>query len=182
MSRSILPIFCIFILICLFWGCSSQQEKFQTFLSEGETYLEKGEFEKDFLLFFHRQSEVEAFIKIVEFKHTFASIPYIRVDGLMAHYCPDFMVRTKACIYIVETKADKDITDANVRQKQKATLGFIAQLNGLNPDMRNNKEWKYLLLSDAKFYMLSKNGASFEDIAKVSELSKAVVSGNLFES
>lgn len=92
------------------------------------------------------------------------------------------MVRTKACIYIVETKADKDITDANVRQKQKATLGFIAQLNGLNPDMCNNKEWKYLLLSGAKFYMLSKNGASFEDIAKVSELSKAVVNGNLFES
>lgn len=142
----------------------------------------KGEFEKDFLLFLDRQSEVEAFVKIVEFKHTFASIPYIRIDGLMAHYCPDFMVRTKACVYIVETKADKDITDGNVRQKQKATLGFIAQLNGLNLDMREHKEWKYLLLSDAKFYMLSKNGASFEDIAKVSELSKAVVSGNLFES
>jgi type III restriction enzyme len=125
---------------------------------------------------------VEAFIKIVEFKHIFASIPYIRIDGLMAHYSPDFMVRTRECIYIVETKADKDITDGNVRQKQKATLGFIAQLNGLNPDMRDHKEWKYLLLSDAKFYMLSRNGATFEDIAKVSERTKSVVSGNLFES
>lgn len=133
------------------------------------------------MLFLDRQSEVEAFIKIIEFKHIFASIPYIRIDGLMAHYSPDFMVKTKECIYIVETKADKDITDGNVRQKQKATLGFITQLNNLNPEIRDNRIWKYLLLSDAKFYMLSKNGASFEDIAKVSELSKAVVSGNLFE-
>ena len=142
----------------------------------------RGEFEKDFLVFLDTQSEVEAFVKIIEFKHIFASIPYIRIDGLMAHYCPDFMVKTKEEIYIVETKADKDITDGNVRQKQKATLGLIAQLNGISHNIRDNKEWKYMLLSDAKFYMLTKNGASFKDIARMCELNKAVVSGNLFES
>jgi type III restriction enzyme len=141
----------------------------------------KGEFEKDFLLFLNTQSAIEAFIKIVEFKHTFAVVPYIRTDGLMAHYSPDFLVRTAGKIYIVETKADKDVMDANVRQKQKATLGFIAQINALAPENRDGLEWEYLLLSDAKFYLMSKNGADFEDIAKTAHISRSLMSGNLFD-
>ncbi len=141
----------------------------------------KGEFEKDFLNFLDRQSTVEAFIKIVEFKHTFASIPYIRADGLMAHYSPDFLVRTASKVYIVETKADKDVTDINVRQKQKSTLSFVSQINNIAEENRDGREWEYLLLSDARFYTLSKNGADFEDIAKVAVLTKEMASGRLFE-
>ncbi|WP_289023798.1 tetratricopeptide repeat protein [Desulfobacter postgatei] len=39
-------IFFVLFFSCTFWGCASQQEKFQTFLSEGEVFFEKGEFEK----------------------------------------------------------------------------------------------------------------------------------------
>lgn len=140
----------------------------------------KGEFEKNFLLFLDKQSEVEAFIKILEFKHGFATLPYIRTDGLMAHYSPDFLVKTDEAIYVVETKADKDVTDANVRQKQKATLSFLHQINSVSSDERDGKVWKYLLLSDAKFYMLEKNGASFSQIASLCALHKANIEGNLF--
>jgi type III restriction enzyme len=71
--------------------------------------------------------------------------------------------------------------DANVRQKQKATLGFIAQINALAPENRDGLEWEYLLLSDAKFYLMSKNGADFEDIAKTAHISRSLMSGNLFD-
>lgn len=140
----------------------------------------KGEFEKDFLLFLDKQSGVDAFIKIIEFKHIFASVPYIRADGLMAHYSPDFLVRTAEKIYIVETKADKDIADANVKQKRKATLAFVDQINHIAPQNRDSRKWEYLLLSDARFYMLSKNGADFEDIVKVATFTKEMDSGMLF--
>lgn len=100
----------------------------------------------------------------------------------LAHYCSDFLVRTANKICIVETKADKDVMDANVRQKQKSTLSFVSQINNLLPESRDNLEWEYLLLSDARFYTLSKNGADFEDIANVCRLTAASVSGNLFDS
>jgi len=140
----------------------------------------KGEFEKDFLKFLDTQSGVEAFIKIVEFKHSFATIPYIRRDGIMAHYSPDFMVKTKDKMYIVETKADKDVTDANVRQKQKSTLSFVSQINNLSLENRDNLEWEYLILSDARFYTLSKNGADFDDIAGICKIQINMINQKLF--
>jgi len=84
----------------------------------------RGGFEKAFLEFLDSDSKVIKFIKILEFKHMFATITYFRDDGLMAHYYPDFLVETSEYIYIVETKSDKDLKDVNVKQKQKATLDY----------------------------------------------------------
>ena len=80
----------------------------------------KGGFEKAFLEFLDKDSKVLKFIKILEFKHDFATITYFREDGLMASYYPDFMVKTKKNIYLIETKSDKDLKDTNVKQKQKS--------------------------------------------------------------
>ena len=65
----------------------------------------KGGFERAFIEFVDRDTKVERFTKISEYAHNFANILYIREDGLLAHYFPDFMVKIGKAIYIVETKA-----------------------------------------------------------------------------
>ena len=51
----------------------------------------RGGFEKAFIEFLNRDGEVERFLKISENMHSFAVIYYMRVDGLMATYHPDFI-------------------------------------------------------------------------------------------
>jgi type III restriction enzyme len=55
----------------------------------------RGGFEKSFEEFLDKDSEVERFLKINETQHTFAILYYIRFDGLMATYHPDFIVGQK---------------------------------------------------------------------------------------
>ena len=45
-----------------------------------------------------------------------------------AHYSPDFIVRTKDDVYIVETKAQSAVSDETVQRKQRAALSWIDQL------------------------------------------------------
>ena len=49
-----------------------------------------GGFEKSFIESADNDSYVEAIIKINEYYHNFATINYIRDDGLLARYYPDF--------------------------------------------------------------------------------------------
>lgn len=60
-------------------------------------------------------------------------------------YEPDFIVETADCIYMVETKAAKDLTDADVLAKKKAAEEFCR--NATEYTMQNGgKPWKYHLL------------------------------------
>lgn len=79
----------------------------------------RGGFERAFSEFLDKDGGVERFLKINESQHPFASLFYLRQDGLLASYHPDFMVCTAAHIYIVETKSDDRIADANVRQNRR---------------------------------------------------------------
>lgn len=141
----------------------------------------KGGFEKAFLEFLDIDSKVLKFIKILEFKHDFATISYFRDDGLMASYYPDFMIETQKNIYLVETKSDKDLKDTNVKQKQKSTLDFVKRINNLNEDLREFKTWSYLLLGETQFYSLVKSGADIEDLANSSKMNELVFTRNLFD-
>ena len=141
----------------------------------------KGGFEKAFLEFLDSDGKVLKFIKILEFKHDFATIPYFRDDGLMASYYPDFMVETHSNIYLIETKSDKDLKDTNVKQKQKATIDYIKRINILSPELRKDKEWSYLLVGETQFYSLKKSGADIEDIANSAKLNEATYTGSLFD-
>lgn len=130
-------------------------------------------------------SKVLKFIKILEFKHDFATISYFRDDGLMASYYPDFMVETDKNIYLVETKSDKDLKDlkdVNVKQKQRATLDFVRRINSLDEELREGKTWSYLLLGETQFYSLKKSGADIEDIAKNAKMNESSLSGSLFDN
>ena len=141
----------------------------------------KGGFEKAFLEFLDKDSKVLKFIKILEFKHDFATITYFREDGLMASYYPDFMVETQKNIYLIETKSDKDLKDTNVKQKQKSTIDFIKRINNLSEELREFKTWAYLLLGETQFYSLVKSGADIEDLANSSKMNESIITGSLLD-
>lgn len=139
----------------------------------------KGGFEKAFIDFIDSDSKVKAFVKINEYYHAFASVMYVREDGLLAHYFPDFIVRIGEKIYLVETKAEKDMSSVNVRQKRMATLDWVDKINELKPDDRMNCAWSYVLLGENTFYGMSEKGATTEEILEYAKLTKAKVKGTL---
>lgn len=140
----------------------------------------RGEFERKFLEFLDRDSKVHKFVKIMEFKHDFATISYFRTDGLMSHYYPDFLVETDRNVFIIETKATKDLKDPNVIQKQKAAIDYVNRINKLDLGLRDNKTWEYLLVDEIGFYSLEKSGADIEDIANNCKLNELAVRDTLF--
>ena len=123
-----------------------------------------GGLEKAFIEALDLDGEVESFTKINEYYHTFASITYIREDGLLARYFPDFIVKIGSTIYIVETKAEKDVHSPNVQRKRVATLDMLDKINQLSAENRMHCEWKYVLLGENTFYTHSINGASIKEI------------------
>ena len=141
----------------------------------------KGLLEKSFMEFLDNDTDVQRFLKINESQHDFAKGFYIREDGLLASYHPDFMVCTEDGIYIVETKSDDKVNDANVRRKQRAILDWCRKINLLPDDARMNREWQYLLLGESDFYTWANNGATFNDIARLSAVSLSSVTGRLFD-
>ena len=142
----------------------------------------KGRLEKEFMEFLDRDSDVQSFLKINESQHGFAKVFYIREDGLLASYHPDFIVKTAEAITIVETKGDDKANDANVRRKQMSILDWCKKINRLPSEMRMNRDWRYILLKETDFYIWSVNGATFIDIARLSVVSHTNVTGLLFES
>ncbi len=140
----------------------------------------KGEFEKDFMLFADRDVEVERFLKINENYHTFAHLKYIRTDGLLSSYYPDFIVMIKDSIYFIETKAQKDLDNANVKQKQKSALDWCKKVNELPSCERMNAFWNYSLLDDTTFYSMQSRGASTKEILEYCKLTNGKIEGKLF--
>jgi len=139
----------------------------------------RGGFERRFIEFIDRDSKVERFVKINEYAHNFANILYVREDGLLAHYFPDFIVKVGNTIYLVETKAEKDVNSPNVKLKQLATIDWINKINELEPEDRMNCEWKYVLLGEKTFYSMSGKGATTEEILEYNLMSKSKIKGTL---
>lgn len=140
-----------------------------------------GGLEQAFMEFLERDAEVERFLKINENQHSFAVIYYVRKDGLIATYHPDFIVSTQDNIYIIETKGEDKVNDANVRQKQTATIEWIKKVNNLSADKRMQKKWEYVLVGENTFYSLSSNGATIIDICNHCKITYSVATGDLFE-
>ena len=139
----------------------------------------KGGFEKAFLEYADADSKVEAIMKVNEYFHNFANVTYIRMDGFLSLYYPDFIIKTAEKIYFIETKSEKDLNDPNVKQKQLATLDFLARINKLNEENRMNRTWEYILLGENNFYSLSGNSASIDEICQLSKMSQIKVEGKL---
>ena len=99
----------------------------------------------------------------------------------MATYHPDFIVATAEKVYLIETKGDDKVNDANVRQKQTATVEWINKINALNVSDRMNRIWEYALVGESVFYSLSESGATITDICNHCKVSYSVATGNLFD-
>lgn len=139
----------------------------------------KGEFEKQFLLFADSDGQVERLLKINENYHLFANLKYIRTDGMLSSYCPDFMVKIGNDIYIVETKAQKDVSQENVIQKQKGALDWIKKTNELPAEDRMNATWHYVILDNSSFDVMKSRGASTKDMLDYCQLTNAKIKGVL---
>lgn len=140
----------------------------------------KGELEKNFMLFCDNDAQVNSLLKVNEHYHYFAHLSYIRTDGMLSAYHPDFIVKTDSAVYLVETKAAKDMNDHNVRQKELAALDWLEKINELNPDDRMGCEWSYVLLGENTFYSLRDKGASVQEIMEFAKLTKQKISKTLF--
>lgn len=138
-----------------------------------------GGLEHAFMDFVDADGDVERWIKISETRHRFASISYMRTDGLLATYHPDFIVETNDRLYLVETKGTDKVKDRNVQQKRRAATEWCEKINQLPEQSRNGKEWEYILLGEDAFYGLSMNGATLTDIFNHCRVSSAMVQGVL---
>lgn len=139
----------------------------------------RGGLEKGFMEYLDCQADVERFIKINEYQHSFASISYIRQDGMLSTYHPDFMVSTATHIYIVETKAQDQKHDKNVKQKQLAITEWCRKINQLRPEERDNRTWEYVLLGENDFYLMQRNGADFAEMCELHKITPSSASGKL---
>ncbi|SFT21933.1 DEAD/DEAH box helicase family protein [Methylobacterium sp. yr668] len=117
-----------------------------------------------------RDGSVDAFCKINEQKHTFTRLRYIKEDGLPAFYSPDFLVRAEGNIYLVETKAQGQLTSPNVLRKRRAAVAWCDRINGLAAESRSGVEWHYVLLGEDTFYNWRDKGGSVADLLAYAKL------------
>lgn len=132
-----------------------------------------GGLERLFAEWVDADSDVEALAKIDEYKHTFLRRPYLKADGMPAMYSPDFLVRTAFDVYVVETKAQSSLGDANVRRKEDSARGWCAQINALPSELRGEREWHYVL-GEKKVREWRDKGASATQLLAYARLRPAV--------
>lgn len=142
----------------------------------------KGLYEKDFCEFADNDGEVDAFCKVIERKHTFLRFRYVREDGLPSNYIPDFLVRFGDDIYLVETKAQDQLSAENVKRKQRSACNWVDRINKLPADKREGKTWHYAILGDETFNGWRNKRATLRDMLNYAELrnDSIISSGRLF--
>ena len=148
---------------------------------ERQAYLTHGgRLEQAFIEFLEKDGDVERYLKISESQHPFACIYYIRADGLMATYHPDFIAATDDKVYLIETKGQDKVFDKNVRLKQTAAVEWTRKINNLKPEERMDRTWEYVLVSEDHFYVMAANHASLKDICERLKVSLSFLVGDLF--
>ena len=76
----------------------------------------------------------------------------MREDGMPAEYIPDFVIRIGADNYLVETKAQDQLSNQNVIRKKRSALRWVERINELPLGKREDATWHYVLLGDKTFY------------------------------
>ncbi len=104
---------------------------------------------------------VESYVKLDQYIHRF-SIPYIsHMSGYLVPYYPDFIVKTKDEMLIVETKSEKDAkNDLDVKRKARAAQDYSRELSKIenNPETKQPKVWRYVLIPEDLFKELEGHG------------------------
>lgn len=118
-----------------------------------------GGFESKFMReVLEKDGEVLAYSKL-EFKHNFV-IRYRNEFGILRDYYPDFIVKTKDRIYLIETKADRDMRTAVVGRKARAAMGWCEAASRTRPPKEFDQphEWEYVLLSEKTYENAARAG------------------------
>jgi type III restriction enzyme len=129
-----------------------------------------GGLERAFIHWAQADTQVLAFCKISENRHTFARLRYVKDDGLPAFYCPDFLVRTAGAVYLVETKGQEQTIHPNVQRKRKAALAWCERINHLTEEQRGGPSWHYVLLGEAVVYEWQGKGARLAELLDFARL------------
>jgi type III restriction enzyme len=129
-----------------------------------------GGLERAFIHWAQADTQVLAFCKISENRHTFARLRYVKDDGLPAFYSPDFLVRTAGAVYLVETKGQEQTIHPNVQRKLKAALAWCERINNLTEEQRGGPPWHYVLLGEAVVYEWQGKGARLAELLNYARL------------
>ena len=120
-------------------------------------YSRRGEgFEKKFMEeTLDKSAEVEAFGKIQQRKHLL-NISYRDKDGIKRDYFPDFIIKTKDKMYVVETKAEDEMQKAEGNEKNLIVLKARAAVSWCKTASQVSlpsqpQEWEYFMLSEKTF-------------------------------
>lgn len=102
-----------------------------------------------------KSAEVEAFGKIQQRKHPL-NISYRDKDGIKRDYFPDFIIKTKDKMYLVETKAEDEMQKAEGNEKSLIILKARAAVSWCKTASRVSlqdqpQEWEYFMLSEKTF-------------------------------
>ena len=129
-----------------------------------------GGLERAFIYWAQADTQVLAFCKISENRHTFARLRYVKDDGLPAFYSPDFLVQTADAVYLVETKAQAQTIHPNVQRKLKAALAWCERINGLSAEQRQSAPWHYVLLAENVVLEWQAKGARLAELLHYARL------------
>ncbi|MFO1004184.1 MAG: hypothetical protein U0936_28025, partial [Planctomycetaceae bacterium] len=139
----------------------------------------RGGLEQAFIEYADTDASVQAFAKIIEHKHTFVRVRYLREDGLLAHYHPDFLVRCDGKVYLVETKGQDQIRQANVQRKKVSALRWVERINRLPAEHRGHAEWHYCLVGEDAFYLGRNTRQPMNELLKLTSLKSTDESSRL---
>jgi type III restriction enzyme len=129
-----------------------------------------GGLERAFIHWAQADTNILAFCKISENRHTFARLRYVKDDGLPAFYSPDFMARTQGALYLVETKAQQQTIHPNVQRKLRAATAWCGRINDLPPEQRCGLPWHYVLLAEPILLEWQAKGARLVELLDFARL------------
>jgi len=139
-----------------------------------------GGLEKAFVDYLDRDATVAAFGKLNEYKHAFVIFRYVKEDGMLGYYHPDFLVRcANGKTYIVETKAQEQMVHPNVVRKQRSVLAWAEKINAISPEKRENTTWEYVLVGEQTFYDWKQRGGNVQDLLEFAKVRGDRLDGRL---
>jgi type III restriction enzyme len=80
------------------------------------------------------------------------------------------LVRTDNAIFVVETKAQEQISHPNVQRKRRAALAWCERINDLAVDLRQSTTWHYVLLGEAIMKEWQAKGAQLAELLQYARL------------
>lgn len=132
-----------------------------------------GGLELKFMEWCNKDSSVQAFCKLHEYKHDFLWLRYVKEDGMLGRYSPDFIVRCGKEVFLVETKSQRDLSTPNVQRKLKAATLYCERINRLTANQRNDEHWNYALIGESIVEQYIKGSGSVAELLNYAKVRQA---------